>query len=102
VLGPHRNHTSYPTRRSSDLHERTADGEHLLCAAAELLAAVVQSLGQTRKGVEDALVGPVALTPGSGAGRHHQVLAHAQVAEDARSEGHTSELQSREKLVCRL
>src|SRR5690606_41816419 len=34
--------------------------------------------------------------------RVHERLAHTDVAEQRRSEEHTSELQSRENLVCRL
>src|SRR5690606_40211104 len=41
-------------------------------------------------------------TPAASAGRHRVCAPPARPAGPARSEEHTSELQSREKLVCRL
>ena len=43
-------------------HQRPANGEHLLLAAAQLLAAVPYPFLQSWKGVQDAVMGSVALT----------------------------------------
>jgi hypothetical protein len=51
-------------------HQRAADGEHLLLAARQLPAAVVDALAQPRKGFHHPLEGPVALAVDAGARRH--------------------------------
>ena len=76
-------------------HERPADGEHLLLAARQLLAAVAQAFFEAREGLEHTLVGPVALALGAGARCHLQVFHHAQVAENATALGHVGDAQLR-------
>src|SRR5207247_11418320 len=76
----HRTLHSFPTRRSSDL-----------------------AIGSLKKG--SAMVKAVAapmVTRGVGAITRHPVLSAAGAALKTRSEEHTSELQSRVDLVCRL
>src|SRR5690606_41446435 len=79
---------SFPTRRSSDLDE--IDRVHAL-----VLLAPVERLGNLPAGhvldLGDQLVGVHGLDP-----------VHLGLTAIRRSEEHTSELQSRENLVCRL
>src|SRR5690606_39315262 len=93
---------SFPTRRSSDLSERhdgTAIGLADLCAVVVLLICIQQAFGaegisqlfQGSTGVFDPL--KIQPFPGAMSGSDQVLL---------RSEEHTSELQSRENLVCRL
>src|SRR5690606_41964941 len=93
---PARDLPSFPTRRSSDL----LDPDHQLLQGALVhvlaLTDVVEELAEE-------------LDPLAGAERRELAfdLAHVAgerlvLAEAARSEEHTSELQSRENLVCRL
>src|SRR5690606_41980801 len=98
----HRAPHPFPTRRSSDLNlamtdkiggEQVTGGclavtvfegtEQQVAARHELTSAVLREAGGTSLGPEPA-----------------QAWEHGRF--DARSEEHTSELQSREKLVCRL
>src|SRR5690606_40731107 len=74
---------SFPTRRSSDLHP-----------AAVLLSDRIH-FAETRHGIAriDLVQTAAALD---------QRAATTDIAQDPRSEEHTSELQSRENLVCRL
>src|SRR5690606_41724648 len=85
-----------PTRRSSDLllGVQTGLGEEGVEVDAEL-AQVAVLLGQ------EACDGPVA-EPGAALGGLHGAQAVAGLGVGIRSEEHTSELQSRENLVCRL
>src|SRR5690606_41297220 len=79
VYDDHRNLHSFPTRRSSDLF-----GRHwMLPAWAQFLLAM-----------------PVQFLLGARPGAHR--LPGGPVEAGTRSEEHTSELQSRENLVCRL
>src|SRR5690606_40438126 len=87
---------SFPTRRSSDLNqarqaiaELQAELPHL---PAELAAALEPSLARLGE-----FSGTELLAAGKLAGDPHALLLQAE-----RSEEHTSELQSRENLVCRL
>src|SRR5690606_39716671 len=87
IFSTDRNHSylrSFPTRRSSDL------GDH---RAARLLEAVAHGGGRERR--ERLLAVP------EQHGAADTVLL-GDVENDLRSEEHTSELQSRENLVCRL
>src|SRR5690606_41740554 len=80
---------SFPTRRSSDLGEGSAH-DHDVRQPKEQ-PQLAQSVGQIDVGL---VADRLALTaPGE---------AVAVVAQGLRSEEHTSELQSRENLVCRL
>src|SRR5690606_40763577 len=86
---------SFPTRRSSDLHFLRTVIDVALRIDIEMQdvigAATVDDLDATH--LDDAM--PVIRVEASGFGIQHD-LAHD------RSEEHTSELQSRENLVCRL
>ena len=57
-------------------HQRAANREHLLLAARQLLAAVLEPLREARKRCEHAIEGPVLAAVDTGARRHHEVLAH--------------------------
>src|SRR5207302_11104744 len=81
----HRTLPSFPTRRSSDLFEIGPHFPGGLCGLRGLVVIV-------GKGRDDAGAQLVGLGMGQFQRRHLQ----------ARSEEHTSELQSRENLVCRL
>src|SRR5690606_39953873 len=87
--------TLFPTRRSSDLHRRGKAGRRRAPSPAP-------PAGRTRSGGD-----PAAGVPGC-PGRERAVLyaggggAGPRSAPGPRSEEHTSELQSRENLVCRL
>src|SRR5690606_41893000 len=74
--GPHRDLHSFPTRRSSDLRSATPTSS----------------------------TGPARRAPGTSVFSLHCEKAHDNpaFAQTFRSEEHTSELQSRENLVCRL
>src|SRR5690606_41662671 len=90
----HRDLHSFPTRRSSDLlvlggEQPEARGE--LLGAGEV---IFQSVAQT--GAAERYDALVALTALVADGNCHLAFA------EHRSEEHTSELQSRENLVCRL
>jgi hypothetical protein len=74
-------------------HQRAADGEHLLLAAGQLLAAMLQPLRQARERGQHALVGPVALAVRTRPCSHHQVLAHQKVGEDAAALRHVADAQ---------
>src|SRR5690606_42065012 len=100
--GDHRELHSFPTRRSSDLLEgfgfvRGPGG------------GVAVDRGQDAGGLlaahdADAAVGPGEQEAGRIGPAAHAVVARAETAADQdgeRSEEHTSELQSRENLVCR-
>src|SRR5436309_10852448 len=73
----HRNLHSFPTRRSSDLGNRRAQARSLLCGGGNCEAAV-EKVPQKRCEIRN-----------------------VAVFASLRSEEHTSELQSRENLVCR-
>src|SRR5690606_41700769 len=82
---------SFPTRRSSDL----------VGADLDLMRAIADRLGLQAQFVEDAYA---LLVPGVAAGRFETAISALSVDDNdlQRSEEHTSELQSRENLVCRL
>src|SRR5690606_42017435 len=84
--GPHRDLHSFPTRRSSDLLPEVAVGA--------LADVDLGGMRQQRRAPGDVLAGFV----------HHLALDRDRHRADSwrRSEEHTSELQSRENLVCRL
>src|SRR5690606_41543134 len=88
--GHHRDLPSFPTRRSSDLslHVLALGGVRELHADAGGAVA----LGTGRGHPDDLAGGRQALAR----------LGQGEQDEDLRSEEHTSELQSRENLVCRL
>src|SRR5690606_40968810 len=80
---------SFPTRRSSDLVSPEDAGQRVLDAAQELRRVGLR--GRVRRGGRlDAVTSEVPLRS-----RHVEI-------DRERSEEHTSELQSRENLVCRL
>src|SRR5687767_15650004 len=88
----HRGLPSFPTRRSSDLGRlrlRSAEQAHADAGAAP---GRERRAGARAHGLRDA--------DAEGRGRHH--APHPRRAADARSEEHTSELQSLAYLVCRL
>src|SRR5207253_7201716 len=86
---PHRHLHSFPTRRSSDLAAMQTYQKALVKFPAdfELLKAAGR-LDTSLKRFEEAI--------------SHLAAAHDRNTTDARSEEHTSELQSRGHLVCRL
>src|SRR5690606_41042888 len=88
---PQRDLHSFPTRRSSDLYERIDRRTELMFA--EGILREVQTL------LDDGV--PETVWP-FGAVGYKQALAVVKGELDVRSEEHTSELQSRENLVCRL
>ena len=69
-------------------HQRAADRQHLLFAARELRAQVVEALAQARKGLQHAFERPVVAAVAAAARGHHQVFAHRQVREHAAAFGH--------------
>src|SRR5690606_39302053 len=90
----------FPTRRSSDLQvlQRTPTLVHAAAAAVHQLVEVLPILREGGRATGQA-------QRHLGLHLHHvQLLAHRGVgpAQEHRSEEHTSELQSRENLVCRL
>src|SRR5690606_41831601 len=88
LIGAHRHLHSFPTRRSSDL------------SLAHGLLHGAPARGRHRRRRARARA-PVCARHGAGA-RAIGALAARPAALAARSEEHTSELQSRENLVCRL
>src|SRR5690606_41353524 len=90
VFGDHRDLHSFPTRRSSDLIVSLRGGQVSRDEPTLLGADLVglnTSFAEGRKNIE----------------AYYETLdARLQKAFNARSEEHTSELQSRENLVCRL
>src|SRR5206468_12136565 len=91
---PHRALHSFPTRRSSDLSARLAAGYSI----GAWLPYVTAGLAWARTSV---VVNDVdGLTPLTE--RHHVHVGWTAGAGVERSEEHTSELQSRSDLVCRL
>src|SRR5690606_40576619 len=89
---------SFPTRRSSDLGMSRLTGD--LSNDAEPVAAAVDESHQAERVLRTLIVAsvllPLMIFTAIG------VVAYFQYFHAARSEEHTSELQSREKLVCRL
>src|SRR5690606_42030593 len=88
VHGDQRNHSSFPTRRSSDLGKAGGTLAAAVTAAA-ILGATAGAHAQS-----------VAAVPENAARPDPQIAVGLDVF--TRSEEHTSELQSRENLVCRL
>src|SRR5690606_41302642 len=88
---------SFPTRRSSDLHALAIGEPTLAIEVTRLLARAAHAREARRvdRGVALEVAGVLRVEPL----RDHR--AHVGV-EVLRSEEHTSELQSRENLVCRL
>src|SRR5690606_40405784 len=84
----------FPTRRSSDLGGNVAEVERRRAEAANRLAAV-KDFDKTRD--LNRIAGDIRRKT---SGNHGFV--HRSATAGARSEEHTSELQSRENLVCRL
>src|SRR5690606_41943169 len=83
--GDHRDLHSFPTRRSSDLDVRSSGAHH--------------AEGRVAGGARGVLAKVAKV---SGALRTNQWWGHMLGPIMCRSEEHTSELQSRENLVCRL
>src|SRR5690606_40829767 len=97
-----RSRVSFPTRRSSDLQIVFSDDRHLpLCPDSD--AGLIEDYRQAADlCVEagfakrtDSLVGSISIVRAG-----EDLEARAQLATVVRSEEHTSELQSRENLVC--
>src|SRR5262249_51503238 len=63
--------------------QRPPDGEHLLLAARELIAAMREPRAEPGKGRKHALQRPASLAAHAGARGHDQVLAHREVREYA-------------------
>src|SRR5690606_41306526 len=78
---------SFPTRRSSDLAHRRAARERELVEATLVHHVDEELAGSAGAAAEDDV---------------EHARRHAGLLEELRSEEHTSELQSRENLVCRL
>src|SRR5690606_40316771 len=97
--GDHLALPSFPTRRSSDLVAAVPRLERLQLAVHSLLYGMHRS-GARDRVVDQAAGGKLefAASPVSDEGPHEPLARGYGV----RSEEHTSELQSREKLVCRL
>src|SRR5690606_41712786 len=90
--GDQRDLHSFPTRRSSDLHHASGRGAAAAAGGHQARARSLQGFGSGH-------VGPAGW-PGS---RDFHVDSVGSAADQGwRSEEHTSELQSRENLVCRL
>src|SRR5690606_40671619 len=93
---------SFPTRRSSDLRVYPFDD-------VEVLALYPGGLDQFRKEVSMGIVYPQAAIDAGVKGKIEVLfminregeISNISVLKDIRSEEHTSELQSRENLVCR-
>src|SRR5207302_5800785 len=97
-----RHRLSFPTRRSSDLISTSSSSSarssfhHTRCRISGNVAGVARGGGIPRASAEHRCVCP---TTNAGITRHlYSALARGM----PRSEEHTSELQSRENLVCRL
>src|SRR5436309_6742676 len=80
LCGDHRDLHSFPTRRSSDLRQLQS----------QVLQELVAAQDRQREAAEASVVLP------------EQLGRHGFGGRGERSEEHTSELQSRENLVCRL
>src|SRR5690606_41348010 len=99
--GDHRDIHSFPTRRSSDL----SNGYHLI-----LNGRRTSRLNELKKNIEEEYNSEVYLLPFDVQVKKDVFLAFESLPEKwkridvlvNRSEEHTSELQSRENLVCRL
>src|SRR5690606_42024989 len=91
-LGDARDLPSFPARRSSDLHGGLSDARRARADAAPQHLPDPDRAGRAAQG---RLAYP-------GICRAQRPLRGARHGGDARSEEHTSELQSRENLVCRL
>src|SRR5690606_41790386 len=97
-LSSHRHLHSFPTRRSSDL-QQVAGG------AAEVSSGVAQvadGVAPLEAGAQDLAAGAEQLKTGSATLQAGIVRLAPGIQQYVRSEEHTSELQSRENLVCRL
>src|SRR5690606_39540724 len=94
---PHPDLHSFPTRRSSDLN-RIYVQDGVYDAFAQKLAAEVAKLKVGRGTEAGVTTGPLINKAGVEKVEEHIADATAK----GRSEEHTSELQSRENLVCRL
>src|SRR5207253_10161664 len=81
---------SFPTRRSSDLSLHTSPGSH------------PQSHAATESGPQRTLAGSSYLSPRAPQSGHPSAELEERGMMIRRSEEHTSELQSRGHLVCRL
>src|SRR5690606_39551322 len=91
--GSHRDLHSFPTRRSSDLGSCAQVGKDVHLSGGVGLGGVL----------EPATANPVIIEDGAFIGSRCIVVEGVRVGREAvRSEEHTSELQSRENLVCRL
>src|SRR5690606_41642088 len=83
---------SFPTRRSSDLINR--------CKRARVLTVIkLTQQGLRQIGIAEPRIAVAGLNPHAGEGG---LFGHEEIEEIERSEEHTSELQSRENIVCRL
>src|SRR5690606_39800343 len=95
----HRDLHSFPTRRSSDLLIQIAHnvdiGQHTVIAAQTGIS------GSTKIGEHNVIAGQVGIVGHIKLANRTKIGAQAGVSK-TRSEEHTSELQSRENLVCRL
>src|SRR5690606_41634589 len=95
-----RNPLSIPTRRSSDLDRDLAKAEE---RAQQIDFAMIDAIGQPTVGVSGVgglrRAGRYQKKRDSGNNRE---TGHGAIMATVRSEEHTSELQSRENLVCRL
>src|SRR5690606_41937670 len=97
---PPRHLHSFPTRRSSDLTNRLAAIAKALAHPARV--AILEVLIRRQACVCGDIVDELPLAQ-STISQHLKELKQAGLIQgDIRSEEHTSELQSREKLVCRL
>src|SRR5690606_41416133 len=92
----HKHLTPFPTRRSSDLAAERFDRQ--VCAVEAALHIVAEELAQLRFEAEPA----EHLVTDYRAEGFRIIQLTADHAARLRSEEHTSELQSRENLVCRL
>src|SRR5207302_8808452 len=90
----------FPTRRSSDLSVNRCRPSLAICAAATVVTLAIAACSH------DLPNAPNAAPPPSSAQASHihimPLIGHALPGSAPRSEEHTSELQSRENLVCRL
>src|SRR5690606_42043017 len=99
-LGPYASLLSFPTRRSSDLDSTDPDVIYLVD---EDSAVNEEALGGRGSRPSPFFIERIATEAGFEVERHFTADLNAgEYVYDWRSEEHTSELQSRENIVCRL
>src|SRR5690606_42133561 len=93
---------SFPTRRSSDLSQAGLEEQRAVVVTQRLVKTGVLKLQSKRPRTARlvARLTQLPIAPGAAGGDVNIVAAWERALERPRSEEHTSELQSRENLVC--